>query len=245
MTLYKLYMNSILSSKCSKIMRDRTQFIKLLLRTIQNINFCKQFGDHDIDENQSFLIALGKSNSQKYNRIFFKENSNKIFSINFPFKIEEISDSKEVANYLNITDENYISKIKLPYYKICINIDQEDIPIDETRIAKLLSIFSLFETNSQMSNEDVLESLYDVFGDDKYDNDNLWYIFLKLITLDLGYLRYDDDLEHEKEGYHPRHHLDVNYSDDVTYKIGLKRELPQIQDLLDILDNSQIRKMLD
>ena len=29
--------------------------------------------------------------------------------------------------------------------------------------------------------------------------DNLWYIFLKLITLDLGYLRYDDDLEHEKE----------------------------------------------
>ena len=111
-----------------------------------------------------------------------------------------------MANYLNITDENYISKIKLPYYKICINIDQEDIPIDETRIAKLLSIFSLFETNSQMSNEDVLESLYDVFGDDKYDNDNLWYIFLKLITLDLGYLRYDDDLEHEKEGYHPRHH---------------------------------------
>ena len=63
-------MNSILSSKCSRIMRDRTQFIKLLLRTIQNINFCKQFGDHDIDENQSFLIALGKSNSQKYNRIF-------------------------------------------------------------------------------------------------------------------------------------------------------------------------------
>jgi hypothetical protein len=53
--------------------------------------------------------------------------------------------------------------------------------------------------------------------------------------LEAGYIRYDYDEEHEKGVMHPLHHLDINYSNQSTYKIGLKEEIDSIT-LKEILD---------
>lgn len=54
--------------------------------------------------------------------------------------------------------------------------------------------------------------------------------------METGYIRYDYDPVHENQKLHPLHHLDVNYSGSVTYKLGLKKhiELEEMRDILDV-----------
>lgn len=40
-----------------------------------------------------------------------------------------------------------------------------------------------------------------------------------------GYIRYDDDIEHMNGDLHPRYHLDINASSDVTFKVGLNQSV--------------------
>lgn len=49
-------------------------------------------------------------------------------------------------------------------------------------------------------------------------------LFEHMLMQEAGYLRYDDDLIREKLPYHPRYHIDVNYSNNAHYKIGLGKQ---------------------
>ena len=60
-------------------------------------------------------------------------------------------------------------------------------------------------------------------------------MILRLLSMELGYIRYDYDPEHENGKFHPLHHLDINYSSKGTYKLGMNNKI-QINDFVDLLD---------
>ena len=71
------------------------------------------------------------------------------------------------------------------------------------------------------------------------------------MTYELGYIRYDDDINGFKEAaqkgvpkQHPRYHYDVNYSQQAAFKIGLDKKITPdkfIQFLDDTLDRKSLR----
>lgn len=49
-------------------------------------------------------------------------------------------------------------------------------------------------------------------------------LFEHMLMQEAGYLRYDDDPLREKLPYHPRYHIDINYSNNAHYKVGLGKQ---------------------
>jgi hypothetical protein len=62
-----------------------------------------------------------------------------------------------------------------------------------------------------------------------------WELLLELLTVEDGYIRYDDDAERASGHRHPQHHIDVFYSNQTTFKLGLLTRSTN-EDLLDMLD---------
>ena len=147
-------------------------------------------------------------------RLFIPENIDeqvqKIYSIVFPFSYN-------------------VEKNELSFTQITINNSLNSC---------LKSIFASFDNELLASIEKTLESCWDINKYEEYsdvDIDFILKILTKLMTFDVGYIRYDYDEEHEKGVMHPLHHLDVNYSNQSTYKIGLKEAIDSIT-LKEILD---------
>lgn len=67
------------------------------------------------------------------------------------------------------------------------------------------------------------------------DEPGTWQFIKELLLFEEGYIRYDHDEEHKDGNRHPLHHLDIFYSSNPTFKIGLKSGYVQ-QELLDLLD---------
>lgn len=65
--------------------------------------------------------------------------------------------------------------------------------------------------------------------DDEIDTNSI-RLFEHLLLQEAGYLRYDDDPTREILPYHPKYHIDVNYSNNAHYKIGLGKQTT-IEDL--------------
>lgn len=53
--------------------------------------------------------------------------------------------------------------------------------------------------------------------------------------MELSCIRYDIDQEHAEELYHPLNHFNINYSNNITYKLGLKKQI-MLEDMISILD---------
>ena len=55
------------------------------------------------------------------------------------------------------------------------------------------------------------------------DNNDIYYELINhFLSFESGYLRYDLDVDHYVEGIHPLKHLDVNYNDNNSFKIGIE-----------------------
>lgn len=65
-------------------------------------------------------------------------------------------------------------------------------------------------------------------------------ILIMLIDFEPAYFRYDHDQERASEK-HPEYHVDFNYSQGATFKIGLKEAMScdEILDLTDINNTNQ------
>lgn len=167
-----------------------------------------------IDE--SLLIGDGKISIiiEKMSRIFYQVE-NKIFSIVFPFGIEFLKEGYRI-------------------YDLDLNVD-----IDSKLISIMIDMINQYELN-EISIEKMLDIYYDVLADteDDINVNRAWNILCKLLTIELGYIRYDVDQEHAEEIYHPLNHFDINYSNNITYKIGLKKEIV-LEDMISMLDIKQ------
>ncbi len=145
---------------------------------------------------------------------FLKE---KYFSIVFPFEIEQRAGYENVYKiYDAILDMEIDNRIVVLLERMLVRIDFVDNTVDEIIENAYLDVSEEGYTEEEISN---------CFG-----------LMLRLLSLELGYIRYDYDPEHVNGNLHPLHHLDINYTSKGTYKLGLKGKMEEDEfvDLLDI-----------
>jgi hypothetical protein len=154
----------------------------------------------------------------KMSRLLFV-GVNKIYSIAFPFNIIKITSDVVLINYKNQFD------------------------IDSQNISILLSLLKSPAINS----EDCLEFIDPITN----YSQNLWSTFRDLLLLEDGYIRYDkDEVGFEKaktdghEHRHPLNHIDIFYTNQVTFKLGLNQEYTN-KDLIDLMDRKTDSKYLN
>jgi hypothetical protein len=162
----------------------------------------------------------------RYKMILYKDKmsrlvfvcENKIYSITFPFNINQIK-SEISINYKNRLD------------------------IDSQNITTLLSILKSPTINS----ENCLEFIDPIVS---YDQ-NLWMTFRDLLILEDGYVRYDKDEDGfqkaKKDGHenrHPLNHIDIFYTNQASFKLGLKQEYTDT-DLIDLMERNTDCKYLN
>ena len=131
----------------------------------------------------------------KMSRVFLIDG-NKIHSFCFPFNIE-ISDN-------------------------CFNVVFEHISITSASCSVLSAVFN--NSLEEKSIEYVMERYWDIATDFEIGNDskeNYGHLIVYMLLFEPGYLRLDYDQDNESEGTHPLNHIDVNYANKNTYKIGL------------------------
>jgi len=129
----------------------------------------------------------------KMSRLFFF-TENKHFSIAFPF-IAKINDEGLLAFY---SDSGF-----------------------EVDSKTLSEITSIIDSEYNFDNGS-FSDFYDSFEESLVESPNFWSVFLKLMTFEEGYIRYDYDEDNEDGDLHPLNHLDVFYSSRPTFKIGLR-----------------------
>lgn len=116
--------------------------------------------------------------------------------------------------------------------EVNFNLNNREIVID----LFILEILSTLCKNNWFSdtneaNHDIL-TFIESYGDLLYDfnipkemESDLWSVIKTLITFEPGYIRYDYDVENYEEYIHPLHHIDVNYSDMGTFKLGINNNI--------------------
>lgn len=129
----------------------------------------------------------------KMSRLFFF-SENKHFSIAFPF-IAKLNDDGVLAFY---NDSGF-----------------------EISSKTLSEITAIIDSGYDLDNGSFVD-FYDSFEESLVESPNFWTVFLKLMTFEEGYIRYDYDEEHENGDLHPLNHLDIFYSSKPTFKIGLR-----------------------
>lgn len=152
---------------------------------------------------------------EKMNRVFcFMER--KYFSIVFPFDVE----------WKNV-DENKF-KVYDPTW---------DMEIDLRKNALLERMLKEIDFKEK-SIDSIIENAYLDVAEEGYANeeiDKCFGLILGLLSMELGYIRYDYDPEHENGTLHPLHHLDINYSSKGTYKLGMNKKIDR-DEFVDMLD---------
>lgn len=129
----------------------------------------------------------------KMSRLFFF-SENKHFSIAFPF-IAKLNDDGVLSFY---NDSGF-----------------------EISSKTLSEITTIIDSGYDFDNGSFID-FYDSFEESLVESPNFWTVFLKLMTFEEGYIRYDYDEEHENGDLHPLNHLDIFYSSKPTFKIGLR-----------------------
>lgn len=154
----------------------------------------------------------------KMSRLVFI-GENKKYSIAFPFNISQITAESISINYKNKFD------------------------IDSQNISILLSLLKSPTINS----EDCLEFIDPITN---YDQ-NLWSTLRDLLILEDGYVRYDKDKvgfqEAKTNGHehrHPLNHIDIFYTNQATFKLGLNQEYTDTE-LIDLMDRNTDCKYLN
>lgn len=180
----------------------------IILLLLETLKLVNDSENRTTDERGRVTICI-----DKMSRVFY-ETDNKAFSVCFPFSVEEKDD-----HYFRIYDSLTDVEITFQMISLLISIFKKDGKLGE-------------------SLESVMDFIIESAEDYEYQNiDDIWRILFKLWYMEDGYIRYDYDSEHENKEMHPLHHLDVNYSSGVTYKIGLNGAL-QVGELKNILDTT-------
>jgi hypothetical protein len=158
---------------------------------------------------------------EKMNRIFFI-GENKMYSIIFPFNLQ-IENSTLSLNYKNL------------------------IEIDSLTISNLIILLKSPLINS----DNCFDFIEPVTELEDYYKQNYWPIFKDLLIQEDGYVRYDKDeigfleaKKNEKELKHPLYHLDIFYSNGVSFKIGLNNSINgnELIDTLNLNSNCKFLK---
>lgn len=141
----------------------------------------------------------------KMSRLFYI-SEDKYFSIHFPFFAIE-------------------AEGKLRFYSP--NIDEID-----SRVTS--DVLTIIKNNEILNNPDPLDFIEPVDEIAK-SSQNFWGFLRDLFLFEDGYVRCDYDEEHENKRRHPRNHLDIFYTSNSTFKLGLTKRIPY-ESLIDCLN---------
>lgn len=207
--IYTLNFGRVLYRKVCVPIREKKDILVILLESLKLLLLGKVVEEEGKKGELTLVV-------DKMSRLVFAIE-NKIFSFNFPFVVEFYEESGTINRiYDSITG----------------------IEMDSRMISIMISIF-----NQDILNDNSLENFYyelDSISDisnKQYGINAVWLVVRKLISFECGYLRYDYDSKHEFGKIHPLHHLDINFSRNVTYKIGLNG-LITAEELVDYLDTN-------
>ena len=153
-------------------------------------------------------------------------------------------------NRLFFCKEKKMYSIVFPFHAECkpkIHFDLDGIDISSAMISNLCTVIES-EDYTQSSSFDFFTPILE--REERFSKD-FWYVLRYLMTYELGYIRYDDDIAGFKEAAkkgtpkrHPRYHYDVNYSQQAAFKIGLDKQITPdkfVQFLDDTLDRKSLR----
>ncbi len=174
-----------------KPIRSKIDSLYFLFNVLEFINICD---DVNYSSNDHKIVVVSQN---RISRVFFC-SPEKIYSINFPFKITQDDAGKK---YINSTfgriNEKMVSIFK-----------------------RLLSIEGLTEEEdfySLISNYEEVLSDFDI----QHDELCIWPLFVHLLKMEDGYFRYDYDPNRAEGHVHPLHHIDLFYSRCNQIKVGL------------------------
>lgn len=152
-------------------------------------------------------------------------------------------------NRLFYCKDKKMFSVAFPFHVDCsspIKFDLDGIDINSAMISNLFTVINSDEFEMTCS-YDFITPIIDI--EEQFSVD-FWTVLKYLMTYELGYIRYDDDIvgfnKASKEGVpnrHPRYHFDVNYSQQAAFKIGLDRHISPDK-FVDILDDTIDRKYL-
>lgn len=137
----------------------------------------------------------------------FYYNENKYFSIAFPLFV--------------YTEESNITEIKTYSGSL----------LDFSMISSIIAILDSKEYKTYHS---LLG--YQVEPNNKEEEKGL-YILEEIMQFEPSYLRYDNDPKNENGNLHPLNHIDINYSQHGTFKLGLKKTIDR--DYFENLQNTK------
>lgn len=191
--------------------RNKSGIVKLLINIVRYliIYHVKPLEELTIQDSTTSIVLI--LNVAKMSRILICEND-KIHTFQFPFN-------------LIISDDN--TKI---YYN--------HIELDSGILAILSTTF--IDLDDGQSIEKILENYWEAISNLEIDeNDVRIYsgLITYLLSFEPGYLRfdYDDNEDRANVTNHPVNHLDIYYTNNNTFKIGLNNKLNYNQ-MIDILD---------
>ncbi len=195
----------------SSSIRHRLDLINIIISACEMINSNQFIALKSIDElKDDYPFILIESTSRLY--LFEK---NKFFSVSFPF---QINTEKSQVSFLSIP-------ITLGILSIITSVLND---FDERQ-----SIVEL--TENILDNEEYKALLKD-------EQQTVEELIVCLLSYETGYVRYDYDPENYnkykslgKPDLHPLNHLDINYTSNATYKLGIKSSI-DIKRFLDCLD---------
>lgn len=192
--------------KLMKPIRRQKDCVALILAILNMLLVGEEIGD----EQGMINIVV-----DKMSRIFCFSGK-KYFSMVFPFDVELV---EEQGNNYRI-------------YDLILNME-----IDNRLIVLMERILNQINFEESTMDEIIEKAYFDVAEEEYSENEvsNCFNLVMRLLSMELGYIRYDHDPEHENGALHPLYHLDVNYSSKGTYKFGIHSEMRE-GDFIDLLD---------
>lgn len=221
----KFNMSFDLFKKANTMIRKKEHIIFILLSTILEHQFLTKSSIESVNEFGEVVLC----NCKKMNRIIFKLSTNedgnfdKLYSISNPFYYDANIGSWK----LTTNGKTYFLSIEL--LNILVGF-HNDGWFNEKEERKYKDSKKVFETHDFFSFMERIEDEYKSFilnypdNQEITDEKDIWIIIKYLLSFEPGYLRYDYDDEENRVDIvkHPLNHLDINFTDNCKYKIGLE-----------------------
>lgn len=227
---YSFYLGKSLEKLLKNPIKNQLDLVRLILRTAQEIinpvSDTREIKDEKfVEKDEGFRIVYPDLPKEKLQRIFFWNKypdfkALPMYTIQtsvFPFKIVK----------------NEYDDLKLFYNSSSIKIE-----FDAAVISIVLTVINIIDNKELTWGDTWVEELMDLLhGKNKVvDTEDIFYIVNDFLTFDFGYLRFDNDPEHEKSG-HPIYHLDICMNNKASFKLGLYDKL-KINEFKGLLDNT-------
>ncbi len=203
----KVFLSHNLFEAANKPLREKSDVIELLLHTIPEVI---------IDESQDKNLGYFEIIVDKMSRVIYSLKRDgvvyKKFSFAFPFNIRE-DEVNELSKW--IVFDNSGRELNIQVVSVLLSLFNNELFNDEIDL----------EMDPLEFYDGIHEAIKDVDIDLVITDVIIWHFIRKLFLFEPGYLRYDfdDNPERCNQYTHPLHHLDIYFSSNATFKLGVAK----------------------